>query len=131
MNVELISLQIHGDKRGSLISLERGVNVPFDIRRIYYIFDTKKDVVRGFHAHKKLKQVAIVIKGACDFTLDNGRERISLTLNNPAQGLLIDSFIWREMSNFTSDCVLMVLADQEYDEADYIRDYEQFKQMVK
>ncbi|EJF7815914.1 WxcM-like domain-containing protein, partial [Escherichia coli] len=86
---------------------------------------------RGYHAHKQLKQIAIAITGSCDFTMDNGKERITLTLNNPAQGLLIDSCIWREMSNFTPDCVLMILASNEYDESDYIRDYEEFKLMVK
>ncbi|MCT9844298.1 FdtA/QdtA family cupin domain-containing protein [Leclercia adecarboxylata ATCC 23216 = NBRC 102595] len=131
MKVELIPLQIHGDERGSLVSLERNSNIPFDIRRVYYIFDTENGVTRGYHAHKKLMQMAIVLKGSCDFILDDGNERISITLNNPAQGLLINSFIWREMKNFTPDCVLMILADNEYDESDYIRDYDQFRLMAK
>ncbi|AOL12508.1 MULTISPECIES: sugar 3,4-ketoisomerase [Enterobacter] len=131
MKVELIPLQIHGDERGSLVSLERNSNIPFDIRRVYYIFDTENGVTRGYHAHKKLMQMAIVLKGSCDFILDDGNERISITLNNPAQGLLINSFIWREMKNFTPDCVLMILADNEYDESDYIRDYDQFRSMAK
>ncbi|WMU71379.1 FdtA/QdtA family cupin domain-containing protein [Enterobacter bugandensis] len=131
MKVELIPLQIHGDERGSLVSLERNSNIPFDIRRVYYIFDTENGVTRGYHAHKKLKQMAIVLKGSCDFILDDGNERVSITLNNPAQGLLINSFIWREMKNFTPDCVLMILADNEYDESDYIRDYDQFRSMEK
>ncbi|WP_391487074.1 sugar 3,4-ketoisomerase [Leclercia tamurae] len=131
MKVELIPLQIHGDERGSLVSLERNSNIPFDIRRVYYIFDTENGVTRGYHAHKKLMQMAIVLKGSCDFILDDGNERVSITLNNPAQGLLINSFIWREMKNFTPDCVLMILADNEYDESDYIRDYDQFRLMAK
>ncbi|APL09791.1 TPA: WxcM-like domain-containing protein [Escherichia coli] len=131
MKIELLPLQIHGDSRGSLISLEYAINIPFDIKRVYYIFNTKEGVTRGYHAHKQLKQIAIAITGSCDFTMDNGKERITLTLNNPAQGLLIDSCIWREMSNFTPDCVLMILASNEYDESDYIRDYEEFKLMVK
>ncbi|HGA2726003.1 FdtA/QdtA family cupin domain-containing protein [Enterobacter hormaechei] len=129
MNIELIPLQIHGDDRGSLVSLEREENIPFEIRRVYYIFNTKDGVSRGFHAHKELKQIAIAIKGACDFTVDDGKERVTITLNNPAQGLLIDSCIWREMSNFTPDCVLMLLADKEYDESDYIRNYDEFKRI--
>lgn len=127
MKIELIPLQIHGDERGSLVALERGINIPFDIRRVYYIFDTKEGVVRGYHAHKKLKQVAIALKGSCDFVLDDGDEKVQITLNNPAQGLLITSCVWREMHNFSADCVLAVLADHEYEESDYIRDYEQFK----
>ncbi|EOA2695126.1 FdtA/QdtA family cupin domain-containing protein [Citrobacter portucalensis] len=130
MNIELIPLQIHGDDRGSLVSLERDVNIPFDIRRVYYIFDTQQGVTRGYHAHIKLQQVAIALRGSCVFVMDDGKERVEITLNNPAQGLLIRSCIWREMKNFSPDCVLMVLADMEYDESDYIRDYEQFKIMV-
>ncbi|WP_163306479.1 sugar 3,4-ketoisomerase, partial [Enterobacter ludwigii] len=101
-------------------------NIPFSIKRVYYIFDTKEGVRRGFHAHKKLKQVAIAVKGSCRFLLDDGTERIEVVLDNPAQGLLIESCIWREMYDFSSDCVLMVLADSHYDEKDYIRDYDAF-----
>ncbi len=131
MKIDFIPLQVHGDDRGALISLERKNNIPFDIRRVYYIFDTKNDVTRGFHAHRKLKQVAIAIKGSCRFILDDGNERVSLILDNPAKGLLIDSFVWREMTDFTEDCVLMVIADMEYDEADYIRDYTTFKKLAQ
>ncbi|KXI22230.1 sugar 3,4-ketoisomerase [Photobacterium sanguinicancri] len=130
MNVQLIPLQSHGDSRGSLVSLETHKNIPFDIRRVYYIFDTEKDVERGFHAHKDLKQLAIVVSGSCRFRLDDGNERISVYLDNPSQGLYIDSCIWREMYDFSEDCVLVVLASNHYDEADYIRDYEQFKRYV-
>ncbi|KGI62610.1 dTDP-6-deoxy-3,4-keto-hexulose isomerase [Enterobacter sp. UCD-UG_FMILLET] len=131
MKIDFISLQVHGDERGALVSLERKNNIPFDIRRVYYIFDTKKGVTRGFHAHRKLKQVAIAVKGSCRFILDNGVERVSVILDNPTQGLLIDSFIWREMTDFTEDCVLMVLADMEYEELDYIRDYSIFKNLAQ
>ncbi|NIF31116.1 WxcM-like domain-containing protein [Enterobacter sp. Cy-643] len=130
MKIELIPLQIHGDERGSLVALETEKNIPFEIRRVYYLFDTKKDVIRGYHAHKALKQVAIAVRGSCKFTLDDGHERVDVILNNPAQGLLIESFMWREMSEFSDDCVLMVLADSQYDESDYVRDYEQFKKMA-
>ena len=127
MKIDFIPLQVHGDERGALVSLERENNIPFDIRRVYYIFDTKEGVTRGFHAHRKLKQVAIAVKGSCRFILDDGTERVSIVLDNPTQGLLIDSFIWREMTDFTEDCVLMVIADMEYEESDYIRDYSAFK----
>lgn len=131
MKIDFIPLQVHGDDRGALISLEREKNIPFDIRRVYYIFDTKNGVTRGFHAHRKLKQVAIVVKGSCRFILDDGTERVEVILDNPAQGLLIDSFIWREMTDFTDDCVLMVIADMEYEESDYIRDYSEFKKITQ
>ncbi|EFA9000624.1 WxcM-like domain-containing protein [Escherichia coli] len=131
MNIQLIPLQIHGDDRGVLVSLERDKNIDFEIRRVYYIFDTKKGVVRGYHAHKNLKQLVIAVKGSCRFTLDDGSERVSVFLDNPAQGLLVNSLIWREMSDFSEDCVLMVLASNEYDESDYIRDYDAFKLAAK
>ncbi|AMY65422.1 MULTISPECIES: sugar 3,4-ketoisomerase [Enterobacter] len=126
MKINFIPLQKHGDDRGSLVALEEENNIPFSIKRVYYIFDTKEGVRRGFHAHKKLKQVAIAVKGSCRFLLDDGTERIEVVLDNPAQGLLIESCIWREMYDFSSDCVLMVLADSHYDENDYIRDYDAF-----
>ncbi|MEG1089913.1 MAG: FdtA/QdtA family cupin domain-containing protein [Citrobacter sp.] len=130
MKIELIPLQIHGDDRGSLVALETEKNIPFIIQRVYYLFDTKNGVVRGYHAHKQLKQVAIAVRGSCCFTLDDGHERVDIVLNNPSQGLLIESFMWREMSDFSDDCVLMVLADSKFDESDYVRDYEEFKKMV-
>lgn len=130
MNVQFIQFQSHGDERGSLVSLEQNKNIPFDIKRVYYIFSTKEDVRRGFHAHKKLKQLAIVLKGSCRFLLDDGKEKIDFLLDNPEQGLFIESFIWREMYDFSEDCVLVVLADSVYDEADYIRDYDDFLKAV-
>ncbi|EIO7188942.1 TPA: FdtA/QdtA family cupin domain-containing protein, partial [Escherichia coli] len=96
----------------------------------YYIFNTKKGVMRGFHAHKNLKQVAIAVRGSCKFKLDNGTDSVEVLLNDPAQGLLIESFIWREMYDFSEDCVLMVLADSHYDENDYVRDYNAFLNLV-
>ncbi|GKV76988.1 dTDP-6-deoxy-3,4-keto-hexulose isomerase [Pectobacterium carotovorum subsp. carotovorum] len=131
MNIKIIPLQAHGDDRGSLVSLEEDNNIPFKIKRVYYIFNTKDEVRRGLHAHCKLKQVAIVVRGSCRFLLDDGKERIELLLDNPGQGLLIDSFMWREMYDFSEDCVLMVLADSLYDENDYIRDYNVFLETVK
>lgn len=126
MKINIIPLQAHGDDRGSLIALEESKNIPFTVKRVYYLFNTKEGVRRGFHAHKELKQVAIAVRGSCRFVLDDGNERVEVLLDNPAQGLLIESFMWREMYDFSEDCVLMVLADQLYDESDYIRDYAQF-----
>lgn len=131
MNVQFIPLQTHGDERGALVSLEYSRNIPFEIKRVYYMFDTREGVERGFHAHRDLKQVAIVLRGSCRFILDDGKERIEILMDNPAQGLLIDSVVWREMKDFSSDCILMVLADRLYDEGDYIRNYEDFLEVVK
>lgn len=124
--VNLVPFKVLGDDRGSLISLEAGKNIPFEVKRVYYIFGTKSGVSRGFHAHKDLRQVAVCVAGSCRFILDDGRERAEIHLDSPDKGLLIEGLIWREMHNFSEDCVLMVLADQHYDESDYIRDYKTF-----
>lgn len=128
--IKIIDLKTLGDERGSLVALEANHQIPFDIKRVYYIYGTAQGVARGFYAHKALKQVAICLKGSCRFVLDSGTERSEIWLNNPAQGLLIESFLWREMHDFSEDCVLIVLADQLYDESDYIRDYSQFIEAV-
>ena len=129
--IKLIEFNRLGDDRGGLISLEQNQNIPFDIKRVYYIFDTQQGVARGFHAHKDLQQVAICVKGSCRFILDNGVQRESVILDEPNLGLFIDSMMWREMHDFSDDCVLMVIANHHYDEADYIRNYDEFMRMVK
>jgi dTDP-4-dehydrorhamnose 3,5-epimerase-like enzyme len=126
MNIELIDFKIKGDDRGSLIALESNKNIPFDIKRVYYIFGTKENVQRGFHAHKQLKQVAVCLNGSCKILLDDGNEKKSVLLNKPEKGLIIREMIWREMYDFTKDCILIVLASELYDKNDYIRDYEEF-----
>lgn len=126
MDIKFIQFQSHDDERGSLVALEDNKNIPFTIKRVYYMFDTKDGVRRGFHAHKKLKQLAVVLKGSCRFLLDDGKEKVELFLDNPEQGLYIESFVWREIYDFSEGCVLMVLADSFYDETDYIRDYQEF-----
>lgn len=130
MKIQLLQLQTHGDDRGSLISIEEGRNVPFEVKRVYYLFNTSEGVRRGFHAHKTLKQLAVAVRGSCRFVLDDGKEKIDIRLDNPNQALLIESFVWREMYDFSPDCVLMVLADQLYDESDYVRDYNAFLSAV-
>lgn len=126
MNYRLVNLQKLGDSRGSLVALEVGTNVPFDIKRVYYLIETLPEVKRGLHAHKELKQLVIPVRGSCKFLLDDGVERIEITLNDPAVGLTLESLIWREMYDFSEDCVLMVLANMHYDETDYIRNYDEF-----
>ncbi len=128
---QIIDLAVIGDKRGSLIVLENGSNLPFDIQRAYYIFGTQAEVSRGFHAHKQLQQMAVCVSGSCSFILDNGKTREKICLNSPSKGLLINHMIWREMHEFTDDCVLVVLANERYNEADYIRDYAQFLKEVQ
>lgn len=127
---KLIEFDIKGDERGSLISLEQHKNIPFEIKRVYYIFGTQKNVKRGFHAHKKLTQVAVCVSGSCSFLLDNGKRKETIILDSPSKGLIIGKMIWHEMSGFSENCVLMVLADGYYDESDYIRDYDNFLQEI-
>lgn len=119
-----------GDERGSLVALEGDKTVPFSIKRVYYIFGTQQGVGRGFHAHKNLKQVAVCVTGKCRMILDDGKNREEVWLDSPTKGLLIEDLTWREMHDFTPDCVLLVLASEHYDESDYIRDYEVFKKLT-
>ncbi|MEG3222114.1 FdtA/QdtA family cupin domain-containing protein [Vibrio gigantis] len=120
-----------GDDRGNLVALEGNKNIPFSIKRVYYLFDLQSDIPRGFHAHKELVQVAVCVKGHCDILMDDGKNKETVTLDSPDKGLLIDVMQWHEMRNFSEDCVLLVLASNIYDEADYIRSYEQFQNEVK
>lgn len=131
MLYQILDFKVHGDNRGKLVALEKGEDFPFDIKRVYYIWATDKNAIRGKHAHRKLEQVIICTSGSCDFILDNGKEeRVRVRLSSPVQGLYIKNNIWREFTNFSLDCVVMVLASEHYDEADYIRDYEQFKKEI-
>jgi dTDP-4-dehydrorhamnose 3,5-epimerase-like enzyme len=130
-SIKEINFKPLGDERGSLIALEDGKDVPFDIKRVYYIYGTKEGVSRGFHAHRKLKQVAVCVTGSCRFILDNGKQKSEVILNGATKGLLIEGLIWREMYDFSPDCVLMVLASEYYDESDYIRDYSEFIKAIR
>lgn len=126
MKIEIINFEIKGNERGSLIALEENKNIPFDIRRVYYIFGTKEKVRRGFHAHKQLNQVAICLNGSCKILLDDGNEKKAVLLDQPDKGLIIREMIWHEMFDFSEDCVLIVLASELYEESDYIRNYEKY-----
>lgn len=128
---KLIYFDVVGDNRGNLISLEGLKNIPFEIKRVYYIYGVSDKEPRGFHAHKELKQVAFCISGSCEMLLDDGERRESVLLNNPNIGVFIGSMTWREMHNFSKDCVLVVLASEYYNEDDYIRDYDIYKKMVE
>ena len=128
--IKTINFKPLGDERGSLVALEGNKSVPFDIKRVYYIFDTKEGVSRGFHAHRNLKQVAVCVTGSCRFVLDNGKQKEEVVLDSAIKGLLINDLIWHEMYDFSSDCVLIVLASEHYNESDYIRNYQEFLQVV-
>lgn len=128
--IKLIELPSLGDERGSLVSIEASEHIPFEVKRVYYIFGTKPEVSRGFHAHKNLQQLAVCVVGKCRMLLDNGKIRESVWLNSPTKGLLISNNTWREMHDFSDDCILLVLASEHYDESDYLRNYDEFLKAV-
>ena len=128
--IQLVPIPQHGDARGQLAVVELGGALPFVIRRAYWIHGTKPGVSRGFHAHKKLRQLCVCVAGSVKVSLFDGQREESIVLDSPASGLLIGPGLWREMHDFSPDCVLMVFADAEHDEADYIRDREAFVRYV-
>ena len=128
---EIKEFTILGDHRGQLIALEGNVDIPFDIKRVFYIYGTQEGVSRGNHAHYKANQFLIVLNGACKVTLDDGTTKETFVLDEPNLGLYQSKMIWGTMHDFSSDCVLLVLADDVYNEKDYIRTYETFLNEVK
>ena len=126
MQVIKYVFQPHGDERGQLVALEEGIDIPFSIKRVYYMYDTVKGMVRGKHAHKSLEQILVCIHGSCKILLDDGREKKVIPLEKPYEGLYVPNNMWREMYDLSEDAVLMVLASDFYKENDYIRDYDQF-----
>ena len=131
MRVIKYMFQPHGDNRGQLVAIEEFKDIPFRIKRVYYMYDTVAGVVRGKHAHKSLEQILICIHGSCKILLDNGFEKKIVPLEKPYEGLYIASDMWREMYDFSPDAVLMVLASELYNGKDYIRDYDEFLDFVK
>lgn len=131
MLARFIEFDVKGDELGWLIALEAERNIPFPIRRVYYIFGTRPGVRRGRHAHRRLRQVLVCVAGECTITLDDGRvaEDVRLTAND--RGLVLDPMVWHEMYDFSPDCVLLVLAEEWYEEGDYIRDYATFQREAR
>lgn len=123
---QLISLQKIQDPRGNLTFIEGSSQLGFDIRRVYYLYDVPGGSTRGGHAHKELRQLIISMSGSFDVLLDDGREKKIFHLNRPYFGLYVCPMIWRELDNFSSGSVCMVLASNTYDESDYYRDYDQY-----
>jgi len=131
MQVIKYVFQPHGDARGQLVALEEFKDIPFHIKRVYYLYETAEGVVRGYHAHKTLQQILVCIHGSCKIMLDNGCEKKVVPLEKPYEGLYVPNAMWREMFDFSPDAVLLVLASELYDENDYIRDYNEFMEFVK
>ncbi|UUA71420.1 sugar 3,4-ketoisomerase [Cellvibrio sp. QJXJ] len=125
-----IDLNSLGDERGQLTILEAQKNIPFSVKRVYYLTNMKHDVPRGFHAHKELEQVAVCVAGKCRMLLDNGQAKEDVWLDAPNKAIRIEPMVWHEMHDFSENCVLLVLASEHYDESDYIRNYSDFIEMV-
>ena len=130
MQVIKYMFQPLGDERGQLVALEEYKDIPFEIKRVYYMYDTGEGVRRGYHAHKSLEQILICIHGKCKILLDNGKEKKVVPLEKPYEGLYVPNNMWREMFEFSPDAVLMCLASDFYKEEDYIRDYDTFIKTV-
>lgn len=116
----------HSDRKGNISVVENGRDVPFNVKRAYYLYDVPGGESRGGHAHKELRQLIIAASGSFTVTLDDGHVKRTFTLNRPYQGLYVVPGIWRTLDDFSSGAVCMVLASERYDEADYIRDYQEF-----
>lgn len=130
MQIVKYQFQQHGDERGQLVALEEFNDIPFEIKRVYYMYDTGEGIIRGHHAHKSLQQILICIHGSCKVLLDNGKEKKVVFLEKPYEGLYVSNDMWREMYDFSDDAVLLVLASEPYREEDYIRSYEDFLEFI-
>ncbi len=130
-NCSIIQLPKIHDKRGNLTFIEAGRHVPFEIKRVYYLYDVPGGATRAGHAHKQLHQLIIAMSGSFDITLDDGDKKQTYHLNRSYFGLYICPMIWRDINNFSSGSVCMALASEHYDEADYYREYETFLQAVR
>ena len=126
--MEIIKFKFNkqSNDKGSLVFLEGCKDIPFEVKRLYYIYGIENGIRRGFHAHKELNQALICIHGSCKIMLDDGTEKSAIVLNDPSEGLFVGKLVWREMYDFSDDAVLLVLASSYYDEQDYIRDYNDF-----
>lgn len=122
----IVEFSKHHAPQGNLSVVENGVDIPFEIKRVYYLYDVPGGESRGAHAHKSLYQLLVAVSGSFSVTLDDGNEKRTFLLNRPYQGLLIVSGIWRTLDDFSSGSVCLCLASEMYDEDDYIRDYGQF-----
>ena len=131
MNYKLIDMRVHGDNRGKLIAIESNRDIPFEIKRAYWIYDTSPSEERGHHSHPEMEQIVVAMDGSCEFELDDGKTKESVVLNRPDKGLYIGKNIWRVMKNFSYGCKLMVFASDYYDEKEYIRNYDDFLKEVK
>jgi len=129
-NCKIINLPKISDVRGNLSFIEEGQHFLFEIKRVYYLYDVPAASERGSHAHKDLHQFIVAMSGSFDIVLDDGKEKKKFHLDQPCDGLYVCPMMWRKLDNFSSGAVCVVLASEHYDEADYIRNYNEFIEMV-
>ena len=130
-NCKIVQLPKTSDPRGNLTFIEGNNHIPFDIQRVYYLYDVPGGAERGGHAHKELQQLIIAMSGSFDVVLDDGKNKKRIHLNRSYEGLYVCPMIWRELDNFSSGSVCMALASNKYDESDYYRDYLDYKNAIK
>lgn len=128
---KILSFEEHGDERGQLIVVESGMNIPFEIKRVFYMCDSDDTIVRGQHANRKTEFVIINVRGTAKIKVDTGEKQEIINLDKPQIGLYLSSMVWKDMYDFSPDSVLLVLASEHYDAAEYVRDYETFCKEVK
>lgn len=128
---KVIDFEVHPDERGKLTALSSNREIPFEIKRIYYTWDMPHEAIRGGHAHRDLDEVVVCLHGSCDFVLDNGKETLTIHLDQPNRGLYIPAHLWRDFRNFSSDCVVILIASDYFHPEDHIKDYNEFLELVK
>jgi len=129
--IQLVDLVKISDPRGNLTFVEGHRHVPFEVQRVYYLYDVPSGEERAGHAHYNLQQLIIAVSGSFDLIVDDGQERHKITCNRPSQGVLMKSLVWRELNNFSSGAVCLVLASMRYEESDYIRNYDEFLKVAE
>lgn len=127
----LVTLEKNHQEKGNLTVVTNNHNIPFEVKRVYYLYDIPGGEERGAHAHKELQQLIFALSGSFDITVDDGKSKRTIFLSRPNIGLLMPPGLWRELNNFSSGSICVVLASQEYSESDYIRDYQEFKAYKK
>jgi dTDP-4-dehydrorhamnose 3,5-epimerase-like enzyme len=127
LDCKIIHFPINHTEKGNITAINNNIDIPFSIQRVYYLYDIPGGEERGGHAHKKLRQLIVAASGSFDLTVDDGEMKQTFQLNRPNKGLLMPSGLWRELHNFSSGSICLVLASNTYDENDYIRNYNEFE----
>lgn len=122
----LLDFKIHGDERGSLVAIESGINIPFKVKRLFYIYGTTGNTVRGLHANRNSTMIFIPVSGSCKLKISDGVSEKHFNLNNRGQGILLEKMTWKEIYDFSKDSILLVISDSYYNKDEYINDFEQF-----